>query len=127
MGLVSTRSDRRFDLDDYDRFVAETAIFPDNAGLVYCALGMIGEAGEVAEKIKKLVRKHQTTDTTTLLAALSEAERIDLIKEVGDVIWYNSAFLRLIGSSFDECVDVNVEKLTSRRQRNLIDGAGDNR
>lgn len=112
---------------EYQQFVFETAIFADNAGIAYTALGMIGEAGEVAEKVKKMIRGSQSTSNEILLANLTPEAKADLVKECGDVLWYVTAFLGEIGSDLQTAMDKNVEKLTSRRDRGVLHGSGDNR
>jgi NTP pyrophosphatase (non-canonical NTP hydrolase) len=112
---------------EYQEFVSETAIFPDNAGMVYTTLGMIGEAGEVSEKIKKLIRTHRSTRNEVLLEVLTPEQKADLVKEAGDVLWYITAFLAEIGSTLDEAIEINTDKLLSRQQRGVLNGSGDNR
>lgn len=83
--------------------------------LVENTLGLVGEAGEVAEKIKKLIR-----DDTRF----SNAE---IIKELGDVVFYATALANYYGSTLDGVLETNVEKLNSREERGVIKGSGDNR
>jgi NTP pyrophosphatase (non-canonical NTP hydrolase) len=112
---------------EYQDFVGKTAIFADNAGVAYTALGMIGEAGEVAEKVKKLIRKSRSTSNDVLLVYMTPEVKEDLVKECGDVLWYISAFLAEIGSDLQTAMDKNVDKLTSRQARGVLEGSGDNR
>lgn len=83
------------------------------------AMGVAGEAGEVIEKWKKIVayREGQITDE----------DRAELGKELGDVVWYIAVMAHSLGLSFDEIMQHNVEKLRSRQARNVIKGQGDNR
>jgi|TARA_R110002126_G_scaffold273258_1_gene417766 NTP pyrophosphatase (non-canonical NTP hydrolase) len=83
--------------------------------LVENTLGLVGEAGEVAEKIKKLIR-----DDTRF----SNAE---IIKELGDVVFYVTALANYYGSTLDDVLETNVEKLNSREKRGTLGGSGDNR
>jgi NTP pyrophosphatase (non-canonical NTP hydrolase) len=83
--------------------------------LVENTLGLVGEAGEVAEKIKKLIR-----DDTRF----SNAE---IIKELGDVVFYITALANYYGSTLDDVLETNVEKLNSREERGTLGGSGDNR
>jgi NTP pyrophosphatase (non-canonical NTP hydrolase) len=83
--------------------------------LVENTLGLVGEAGEVAEKIKKLIR-----DDTRF----SNAE---IIKELGDVVFYVTALANYYGSTLDDVLETNVEKLNSREERGTLGGSGDNR
>lgn len=114
-------------VDDYQRFVKKTAIFPSDAGIVYTTLALNGEAGELAEKIKKIIRDRQAVDNNNIIISLTATEIEDLVKEAGDVLWYVTAFLAEIGSSLQEAMDKNVAKLKSRQKRGVLNGAGDNR
>lgn len=83
--------------------------------LVENTLGLVGEAGEVAEKIKKLIR-----DKTRF----SNAE---IIKELGDVVFYATALANYYGATLDDVLETNVAKLNSRAERGTLTGSGDNR
>lgn len=91
----------------------EIGIPPD----VYTALGLAGESGEVADKIKKFYRDdgdyHQTRES--------------IKKELGDVLWYLSEHASVWGFTLEEIAEANLEKLASRRARNVIGGSGDDR
>lgn len=82
-------------------------------------LGLVGEAGETADKIKKIIRDKD--------GVISEDDRKEVAKELGDVLWYVASVARYLGVSLQEVADMNLEKLESRRQRNLLSGEGDNR
>lgn len=82
-------------------------------------LGLVGESGEVAEKVKKLVRDKQ--------GELSIETRADLVKELGDILWYVNSVAHLIGSDLEEVARLNNEKLASRHQRGVLAGSGDDR
>ena len=82
-------------------------------------LGLGGEAGEVSDKFKKVIRDHD--------GVLDESVANDIVKELGDVLWYVAAIARYMGVDLDEVARQNIEKLTDRRNRNLIHGNGDNR
>lgn len=82
-------------------------------------LGLVGESGEVAEKFKKLIRDKK--------GELSDETRTELVKELGDILWYVNSVAHLIGSSLEEVARVNNEKLASRHARNMLSGSGDNR
>jgi len=100
--------------EEYQKLAATTAIYPENYRIVYPALGLAGEAGEVAEKVKKFVR-----DGTL--------DKESLKKELGDVLWYISALSRDLDISLDDVASRNIEKLQSRAQRGVLRGSGDNR
>ena len=99
--------------DEYQKFARSTAIYPDECKVVYPALGLCGEAGEVAEKVKKNIRDGKSLDGVGL--------------ELGDVLWYISALADDLGVTLEEVAQANVDKLTSRKERNMIGGSGDNR
>ena len=104
-------------LEEYDKFVRSTAVFPAEFSIIYPTLGLVGEAGEVAEKIKKSIRGDYIVDEV----------RDQLILELGDVMWYNSALAQALGSSLEKVMEANVEKLSSRKKRDKIQGNGDER
>jgi NTP pyrophosphatase (non-canonical NTP hydrolase) len=106
-------------LDEYQAAALSTAIYPTEHRIIYPALGLSGESGEVADKIKKVIRDHH--------AEFSEQQRRDIAIELGDVLWYCAAMARDLGFSLDEVAQMNVDKLKSRRQRGAIHGSGDNR
>ncbi|MDO5344072.1 MAG: nucleoside triphosphate pyrophosphohydrolase family protein [Candidatus Saccharibacteria bacterium] len=87
--------------------------------LIAQVLGLCGESGEVAEKFKKLIRDKQ--------GEVTEADRQELLKELGDVLWYVTAVAHLLDSSLEEVAQLNNAKLASRRDREQLAGSGDNR
>ena len=78
-------------------------------------LGLVGEAGEVAEKIKKQIRDN------------SKVSQEEILKELGDVLFYTAALANLYGGTLQKVAELNVEKLDSRQKRNKLQGSGDNR
>ena len=110
---------------EYDAFCKSKAFFPasESHGLVYLALGLCGEAGEISEKVKKAWRDAVIVTGT----ALSEEQRLLLLKEVGDALWYVSALADALGSNLEEVAAMNVEKLSGREVRGTLKGSGDNR
>lgn len=105
--------------NEYQKKALSTAIFPADKAVPYLALGLVGEAGEVAEKIKKIIR-----DKNGVILQ-SDAEAI--MKEMGDVLWYLSVLANEIGFLFSEVAEENIEKLFSRKSRSMISGEGDDR
>jgi len=87
--------------------------------IVHGVLGLSGEAGEVADKFKKIVRDKQ--------GEISEQDRQELSKEIGDVLWYIAVLAHLLGVPLEQLVEQNLEKLASRQQRGKLSGSGDNR
>ena len=82
-------------------------------------LGLVGEAGEAADKYKKIIRDKGSR--------IGEADRDELVKELGDVLWYVATLARYLGVSFDDVATRNVAKLSDRQRRDLIHGEGDDR
>lgn len=105
----------------YQSKASTTAKFPKGSteGLSYCTLGLNGEAGEVAELIKKMLRDEG--------GKLSLERREKLKKELGDVLWYLSQVARLANLTLQEVAEANIEKLFSRKERGKIHGDGDDR
>ena len=99
---------------DYQKKAVSFAIYPATHKVLYPALGLCGETGEVAEKVKKQVRD-------------GVFNRHEVAKELGDVLWYLANLANDIGYNLDEVADINIEKLTSRKDRDKIKGSGDNR
>ncbi len=87
--------------------------------LMYLCLGLAGESGEVIEKVKKVIRNDR--------GVLSDEKRVELAKELGDVLWYTSQLARLFGVSLDEVAAANMAKLKDRAERGVIKSVGDNR
>ncbi|MGH2873519.1 MAG: nucleoside triphosphate pyrophosphohydrolase family protein [Solirubrobacteraceae bacterium] len=107
-------------LSDYQARSRVTAVYPDaGANLLYPTLGLCGEAGEVAEKIKKMVRDDG--------GVLSEERREALSKELGDVLWYAAQLATEAGLDLGEIAERNLAKLLSRRERGALHGSGDDR
>lgn len=101
--------------DDYSKWVETMIITEGETRVVENTLGLVGEAGEVAEKVKKKLR-----DGT----AVSPHE---IIKELGDVVFYCTALANAFGSSLAEVQHMNMQKLNSRKERGVIGGSGDDR
>jgi len=106
--------------NEYQEKSRKTALYPDkDNNFVYPTLGLSGEAGEVAEKIKKVIRdKGGVVDDET---------REAIKKELGDVLWYVAQLATELGLSMDEIAEKNIEKLYSRMERGVLQGSGDNR
>ena len=107
-------------LSDYQRGSRATAVYPgagDN--LLYPTLGLCGEAGEVAEKVKKMVRDDG--------GELTPERRAALAGELGDVLWYVAQLATEAGLELDEIADANLAKLRSRQERAVLQGSGDDR
>lgn len=106
--------------EEYQQLSRRTALYPNkDANFVYPALGLCGESGEVAEKIKKVIRDKN--------GVLDEVTRQELAKELGDVLWYVAQMSTELGLSLEAVAGQNIAKLFSRLERGMIQGAGDNR
>ena len=102
----------------YDEFVLETAMLPATE-TTYFALGLAGEAGEVADQAKRIIRDDG--------GELTEDRRHKILLELGDVLWYLTALANHLGISLAEVQRANVEKLTRRYRENKLHGDGDDR
>lgn len=109
---------------EYQKAAVATAEYPNRgSNLIYPALGLVGESGETADKIKKLWRNKGKTSA----AELTTEERDGLIKEIGDVLWYAAALATELGVSLEYIAAENIAKLRDRQERGVIKSEGDNR
>lgn len=110
-------------LNEYQSLASRTAIYPEQGqqwgGLIYCALKLNGEAGEVADKIGKAIRDEG--------GLISDARREALILELGDVLWYVANMARELSASLDQIAERNLAKLAARKAEGTLRGDGDNR
>lgn len=106
--------------EEYQKKSRKTAIYP-NVGdnFIYPTLGLTGEAGEVAEKIKKIIRDKG--------GKIDEETKKMIQKELGDVLWYVSQLASELNLKLDDVAKINIEKLYSRLERGKIGGSGDER
>jgi NTP pyrophosphatase (non-canonical NTP hydrolase) len=110
--------------NDYQAQAVGTAEYPNRgANLIYPALGLAGESGETVDKIKKLWRNLGITSG----ADLNDETKYELVKEIGDVLWYAAALASELKVSLDEVAAANLKKLYDRKSRNVIKSEGDNR
>src|SRR5438270_1616212 len=107
------------ELSDYQALSRRTAEYPREAWLAYPALGLAGEAGEVAEHAKKAIRDDG--------GVLTEERRTAMAKELGDVLWYVAQLASELGLELDAIAQGNLEKLLSRQRRGVLSGSGDER
>lgn len=106
-------------LDEYQQKARLTAIYPDiGDNLWYPTLGLCGEAGEVAEKVKKVYRD---------FGGDAEPNKVAIVKEMGDVMWYLANIASELGINLSHIATENLRKLEDRTQRNTLHGYGDNR
>jgi len=104
-------------LNDYQQKALTTAVYP--TPIIYPTLGLTGEAGEVAEKVKKVLRDNGSEFT--------EEKKREIAKEIGDVLWYCATLSNDLGFTLEKVAEINIEKLESRKQRGKLHGNGDNR
>lgn len=104
---------------NYQDKAVETAIYGTGSTIIYPALGLANEAGEVLGKIKKVLRDKDGVFTPETNQAIGD--------EIGDVLWYMAALARDLNLSLEDIADRNIAKLLDRRARNVIQGSGDNR
>ena len=107
------------DFNDYQKIAQTTAIYPREYKITYPALGLVGEAGEVANKVKKLVR-----DGTS---SLPKEWKENIASEIGDVLWYCAVLADDLGISLGKIASENETKLQGRKKRGMISGSGDSR
>ncbi len=106
--------------NDYQERSRATALYPDvGRNFVYPTLGLVGEAGEVAEKVKKVIRDAGGTVT--------DEKRAEIEKELGDVLWYLAQLATEFGLPLDTVAEKNLAKLLDRKDRGVLRGSGDNR
>lgn len=111
-------------LDKYQKQAAEFDLFETSVdlkspGFLEKVLGIAGEAGEVTDKVKKIIRDKG--------GYASEEDRMEIAKELGDVLWYVANVARYLDVSLSDIAEGNIAKLSSRKKRNKLHGEGDNR
>lgn len=108
------------DFDFYQKKAAKTAIYPKiGKSFIYPTLGLMGEAGEVAEKFKKLFRDNK--------GILTKEKKEEIAYELGDVLWYLAQLSTELKLNFSYIAEKNLGKLDSRQKRNKLHGDGDAR
>jgi len=103
------------DFNEYQEKATETVSYPKSQAVFYPTLGLSGESGEIANKVKKVMRGDPGAD----FSGVSD--------ELGDVLWYLAAIATDLGVTLEEIANKNIEKLRDRRARGVIKGSGDNR
>jgi NTP pyrophosphatase (non-canonical NTP hydrolase) len=106
--------------DDYQRAAMRTSRPKDAPNeFMHLVLGLVGEAGEIAEKVKKLVRDKD--------ADLEQLDRDDMAAELGDVLWYTAVLANFLDLSLEDVAQRNIDKLADRQRRAVLGGSGDHR
>jgi len=106
------------DLDEYTKFNESVDRYPDSIKPVIYILGIVGELGEYCNKYKKIFRDH---------GGRMEKRQLEIGLELGDIAWYLERLISSQGFKFEEIVEMNIEKLKSRKKRDKIGGDGDHR
>ena len=104
---------------EYQIKARKTAIYDDKDKIIYPTLGLVGEAGEVSNKVKKIIRDDNNT--------LTEQKKQDLLSEIGDVLWYLANLATDLNLSLNEVAEYNLKKLNKRKEENKLTGSGDTR
>ena len=105
---------------EYQSRACETAIFPKKQAMEYLTLGLTGESGEIANKVKKFIRDGAVKDEYL-------AKRIEIGYEIGDVLWYCAVLAEELEMNLGHIMEKNLDKLADRHKRGKISGSGDNR
>ena len=106
-------------LNDYKKEALSTAVYGSGSKIIYPTLGLAGEAGEVADKVKKVLRDNN--------GEFDDWRKIQIAAEIGDVLWYIAALTNDLGYTLEDIAKLNIGKLSQRRANNTIHGEGDNR
>jgi len=106
--------------NDYQTAALKTAIYPNQgSNVVYPTLGLVGESGEVAEKVKKIIRDRE--------GVLTDPDREKIALELSDCCWYIAVLAYELDYNLEEIMQMNLDKLASRQERGVLSGSGDNR
>ncbi len=121
------------ELNEYQKRAMKTCM-SSSENFSYMFLNLVGEVGEFASKVAKAIRKGQMDIGGDFAANVLSVDRIEvhrlmeeLQKEAGDILWQLSGLCDVMGWSLEEVAQQNLDKLASRKERNVIDGSGDNR
>lgn len=106
-------------LNEYQHNALLTAVYPEDKRIIYPSLGMCGEAGEVADKVKKVIRDNNQS--------FDDERKEAIALEIGDVLWYCATLAHDLGYTLEDVARMNIDKLASRQQRGKLGGSGDNR
>ena len=109
-----TYKNKDMSLNEYQNAAAKTAVYKTAHQILYPALGLAGEAGEVANKVKKMLRDN-------------DFDRDAIVAEIGDVLWYIAALSRDLNVNLQDIALANIEKLYGRKERGTLQGSGDKR
>ena len=105
--------------ENYEKIVMKEKVYGCGNKILYPTLGLTGEAGEVSDKVKKVLRDNN--------GDFDVQKSIEIAKELADVLWYVTALSQDLGFDLDFIAQMSIDKVLSRRNRNVIHGEGDNR
>lgn len=117
--VVDFEESKSLNFNDYQKIAKTTAIYPDEYKIIYPALSLVGEAGEVANKVKKIVRDGEDK--------MSSDWKQQLASEIGDVLWYCAALASDLNMSLGAIASQNKDKLEARLKKGTLQGSGDKR
>lgn len=106
-------------MNEYQWRATDTAVYPSAQAVEYVVLGLVGEAGEIANRYKKVIRDNG--------GVLDNTARDQLAAEMGDVLWYLAMLSHELGVSLGDIAESNLQKLAARKLKGTIHGHGDNR
>ena len=107
------------DLDMYQQVAKTTAIYPREQAIIYPTLGLTGEAGEVANKVKKIIRDGSNKNDDRMVSEIKS--------EIGDCLWYIAVLANDIDCKLSDIANLNLIKLANRKEKGTIGGSGDKR
>ena len=118
-------------LTEYQKKAMETCL-PESKNELYMLMGLAEECGELQGKFSKAIRHGAIKfDGNQLVSNMSADEYVDwldaVLKEMGDCLWMLAGLASVLEIGLDTIAQANIDKLASRKKRNVIDGAGDNR
>lgn len=106
---------------EYQKKALDTAAYPAALAVPYLCLGIASEAGEVAGKMKKVIRDKKRP------FIVDDGEADPILTEVGDVLWYCAMICNELGAELEDVAEHNINKLRGRKHRGVIKGSGDER
>lgn len=119
VAMCEAPSQDKLSLNAYQQKALETALYPNDHEIPYLALALCGEAGEVADKVKKVLRDKGGTFYQPDIHAI--------VLEIGDVLWYAANLANVLGFKLSDVAQLNIYKINSRLERGTLHGSGDER